>query len=222
MVSRTWIVIPLFNEAPVIGSVIKGLLPVFPNVVCVDDGSTDTSARAAREAGAVVVQHPVNLGQGAALQTGFEYVMNDPEMSCVVTFDADGQHRVTDAADMVRRVQSGEADVVLGSRFLDGRTQIGPLKRLVLRTAALQTRWSTGMHLTDAHNGLRVMNRQVVGSVHLTQNRMAHASELINLLSTLKPRWTEHPVEIIYTEYSKSKGQSLLNSVNIMADLLFR
>ncbi len=222
MVSRTWIVIPLFNEAPIIGSVIKDLLPVFPHVVCIDDGSTDTSARAAREAGAVVVQHPVNLGQGAALQTGFEYVMNDPEMSCVVTFDADGQHRVADAADMVRRVQSGEADVVLGSRFLDGRTKIGPVKRLVLRTAALQTRWSTGMHLTDAHNGLRVMSRQVVGSIHLTQNRMAHASELIDLLSKLKPRWTEHPVEIIYTEYSKSKGQSLLNSVNIMADLLFR
>ncbi|WP_028279465.1 glycosyltransferase family 2 protein [Arthrobacter sp. H5] len=220
--SRTWIVIPLFNEAPIIGSVIKDLLPVFPHVVCIDDGSTDTSARAAREAGAVVVQHPVNLGQGAALQTGFEYVMNDPEMSCVVTFDADGQHRVADAADMVRRVQSGEADVVLGSRFLDGRTKIGPVKRLVLRTAALQTRWSTGMHLTDAHNGLRVMSRQVVGSIHLTQNRMAHASELIDLLSKLKPRWTEHPVEIIYTEYSKSKGQSLLNSVNIMADLLFR
>ncbi len=221
-VSRTWIVIPLFNEAPVIGSVVKDLLPVFPHVVCVDDGSTDTSAEAARAAGAVVVQHPVNLGQGAALQTGFEYVLQDPQMSCVVTFDADGQHRVTDAAEMVRRILSGEADVVLGSRFLDGRTKIGRVKRLVLRTAAVQTRLSTGMHLTDAHNGLRAFSRSVVGNMHLTQNRMAHASELIQVLSAQKPRWTEHPVEIIYTDYSKSKGQSLLNSVNILADLLFR
>lgn len=221
-VSRTWIVIPLFNEAPVIGSVIKDLLPEFPHVVCVDDGSTDTSAQAARAAGAVVVQHPVNLGQGAALQTGFEYVLQDPEMSCVVTFDADGQHRVSDAAAMVARIRSGEADVVLGSRFLDSRTRIGPVKRMVLRTAAVQSRWSTGMPLTDAHNGLRAFNRHVVSNIHLTQNRMAHASELIQILAALKPRWTEHPVEIIYTQYSKSKGQSLLNSVNILADLLFR
>lgn len=220
--SRTWIVIPLFNEAPVIGSVIEGLLETFQNVVCVDDGSTDASASTARVAGAVVVQHPVNLGQGAALQTGFEYALQDPEMSSVVTFDADGQHRVLDAQAMVNRVESGEAEVVLGSRFLDNRTTIGWLKRVVLRTAALQTRWSTGMNLTDAHNGLRVLKRDVVANIHLTQNRMAHASELIQLISALKPDWTEHPVEIRYTEYSKSKGQSLLNSVNIVADLLFR
>lgn len=221
-VSRTWIVIPLYNEAPVIGSVVEDLLGVFPNIVCVDDGSTDSSAAAARTAGAVVVQHPVNLGQGAALQTGFEYAMQDPRMTSVVTFDADGQHRVSDAAAMVRRLESGEADVVLGSRFLDGRTKIGRIKRLVLRTAALQTRFSTGMALTDAHNGLRAFNRNVVANLHLTQNRMAHASELIQVISALQPRWTEHPVEIIYTDYSKAKGQSLLNSVNILADLLFR
>ncbi|MUK01791.1 glycosyltransferase [Vibrio cholerae] len=221
-VSRTWIVIPLFNEAPVIGSVVSDLLESFSNIVCVDDGSTDGSAAVARQAGAVVVQHPVNLGQGAALQTGFEYALQDPDMSSIVTFDADGQHRVSDARAMVRRLESGEADVVLGSRFLDGRTKIGPVKRLVLRTAALQTRLSTGLPLTDAHNGLRAFNRNVVAHLHLTQNRMAHASELIQVIVALKPRWTEHPVEIIYTDYSKAKGQSLLNSVNILADLLFR
>ncbi len=214
--------IPLFNEASIIGSVIEDLLPVFPHVVCVNDGSTDASSEVARAAGAVVVNHPVNLGQGAALQTGLEYALQDPDMTSVVTFDADGQHRVSDAADMVARLESGEADVVLGSRFLDGRTQIGALKRLVLRTAALQTRWSTGMPLTDAHNGLRAFDRGVAQNIHITQNRMAHASELVQMIASMQPRWTEHPVEIIYTDYSKSKGQSLLNSVNIVADLLFR
>ncbi|KNC19607.1 glycosyl transferase [Arthrobacter sp. RIT-PI-e] len=212
----------MFNEAPVIGSVITDLIQVFPHVVCVDDGSTDSSAAAARSAGAVVVQHPVNLGQGAALQTGFEYALQDPAMTSIVTFDADGQHRVSDARAMVERLEADEADVVLGSRFLDGRTKIGRMKRLVLRTAALQTRMTTGMALTDAHNGLRAFNRDVVAHLHLTQNRMAHASELIQIIVALKPRWTEHPVEIIYTDYSKAKGQSLLNSVNIVADLLFR
>ncbi|THJ66084.1 glycosyltransferase family 2 protein [Arthrobacter echini] len=212
----------MFNEAPVIGSVVEELLLTFRHVVCIDDGSTDASASVARAAGATVVQHPVNLGQGAALQTGFEYVLQDPETSSVVTFDADGQHRVADAVAMVRRIESGEADVVLGSRFLDGRTKLGVMKNLVLRMAAAQIRWSTGMNLTDAHNGLRAFDRQVTSNLHLTQNRMAHASELIHVLSVLKPRWTEHPVEIVYTDYSKSKGQPLLNSVNILADLLFR
>ncbi|MEO8219365.1 MAG: glycosyltransferase family 2 protein [Specibacter sp.] len=209
----------MYNEASVVGDVIRGLLPTFPNVVCVDDGSTDGSQAIARQAGAVVVQHPVNLGQGAALQTGLEYALQDSETAVIVTFDADGQHRVVDAQSMAERILSGEADVVLGSRFLDKRTQISPLKRVVLKVAAVQSRLSTGMALTDAHNGLRAFSADTAGKIRLEQNRMAHASELVHQLSVIKPRWVEHPVEIIYTDYSRSKGQSLLNSVNILADL---
>lgn len=212
----------MYNEATVVGSVIEELRRVFPHVVCVDDGSRDGSQEVARAAGAVVVQHPINLGQGAALQTGIEYALQDPGMTSIVTFDADGQHRVVDAQAMVARLESGEADIVLGSRFLDSRTQISKAKRLVLKTAAVQSRLATGMNLTDAHNGLRAMNRSVASKLHLTQNRMAHASELVNQLAVMKPRWVEQPVEIIYTDYSKSKGQSLLNSVNILAELFFR
>ncbi|KAD4060710.1 glycosyltransferase [Arthrobacter yangruifuii] len=212
----------MYNEATVVGSVIEDLRKTFPYVVCVDDGSRDGSQSAARAAGAVVVQHPINLGQGAALQTGIEYALQDPEMTSIVTFDADGQHRVIDAKAMVARIESGEAEIVLGSRFLDDRTKISVQKRIVLKTAAVQSRMATGMNLTDAHNGLRAINREVASKLHLTQNRMAHASELVNQLATIKPRWVEHPVEIIYTDYSKSKGQSLLNSVNILAELFFR
>ncbi|MHA7175544.1 glycosyltransferase family 2 protein [Arthrobacter sp. Sr24] len=220
--SRTWIVIPMYNEATVVGNVIRGLLADFPNVVCIDDGSSDGSQRVAMEAGAKVVQHPINLGQGAALQTGLEYALRDPATTCIITFDADGQHRVEDAKEMEARIVSGEADVVLGSRFLDDRTKLSVAKRLVLRVAAMQSRWSTGMALTDAHNGLRAFSSDTAAQIHLTQNRMAHASELIHQLSEIKPRWVEQPVEIIYTDYSRSKGQSLLNSVNIVADLFFR
>ena len=168
------------------------------------------------------MQHPVNLGQGASLQTGIEYALGDPELDCIITFDADGQHRVIDAQLMAERVKSGEAEIVLGSRFLDKRTKISPAKRLVLRTAAVQSRLATGMALTDAHNGLRAFSPKVARGIHLTQNRMAHASELVHQIAEMKPNWVEHPVEIIYTDYSKAKGQSLLNSVNILADLLFR
>lgn len=202
-----------------IGGVVEELRRRFPYVVCVDDGSTDGSQKAAQDAGAVVLQHPINLGQGAALQTGFEYVLQDPELGCVVTFDADGQHRVQDAAEMVERVYKDEADIVLGSRFLDDRTTLSRAKRVVLRVAALQQRISTGLQLTDAHNGLRAMSPGVVAALDLKQNRMAHASELMHQIAKIKPRYVEHPVQIIYTDYSKAKGQSLLNSVNIVFEL---
>ena len=213
---------PVYNEAEVVGGVVENLRRTFPHVVCVDDGSADDSARICREAGAVVVTHPINMGQGAALQTGFEYALQDPGMDCVVTFDSDGQHRVVDAFDMVQRIRGGEADVVLGSRFLDNRTRISSLKRLVLRTAAFVSKLTSGMNLSDAHNGLRAINRATLARIHLKQNRMAHASEIVNQLAEIRPHWVEHPVEIIYTDYSKGKGQSLLNGVNILTELFVK
>lgn len=221
-VTQTWIVIPMYNEATVVGQVIEDLLPVFPNVVCVDDGSTDGSQEIARNAGAVVVQHPINLGQGAALQTGIEYALQDPDLACIVTFDADGQHRVVDAKEMAERILSDEADIVLGSRFLDDRTNLSKAKRVVLKTAALQLKMTTGLNLSDAHNGLRAVSAAAAANIHLTQNRMAHASELVHQIAAMKVRLVEHPVEIIYTDYSKAKGQSLLNAINIVAELFFR
>lgn len=220
--SRTWVVIPMFNEGSVIGDVVREVRGVFPHVVCVDDGSADESAAAAEAAGAVVVRHPINLGQGAALQTGFDYALSDPAMTEVVTFDADGQHQLADAAAMVERLRRDDLDVVIGSRFLDDRTEVARLRRVILRTAALYTRWTSGMALTDAHNGLRVLDRGLLERVRLRQNRMAHASELVDKIGRAKVRWAEHPTHIIYSDYSKAKGQSLLNSVNILFELIFR
>lgn len=219
---RTWAVIPMYNEGTVIGTVVRDLRTRIPHVVCVDDGSSDGSAEAARAAGAVVLEHPINLGQGAALQTGFDFALTDPEMTEVVTFDADGQHVVDDAVGMVEKLRAEQLDVVIGSRFLDDRTTMTGLRRLVLRTAAAYTRATTGMALTDAHNGLRVLDRELLASIRIRQNGMAHASELIDLIAERKARWAEFPTHIVYTEYSKQKGQSLLNSVNILVDIIFR
>jgi glycosyltransferase involved in cell wall biosynthesis len=218
----TWLVVPLFNEEEVIGDVVSGALTVFPNIVCVDDGSSDGSAGRAAAAGARVVRHPINLGQGAALQTGLEYALTDPGARCFVTFDSDGQHQVSDAAAMVRRLREAEVDVVLGSRFLDGRTHLGVPRKLVLKTAVAYSHLTTGLHLTDAHNGLRAFNRRVAEELEVTQNRMAHASEIVTRIRKNGYRWVEHPVHILYTDYSRAKGQSLLNSVNIATELLLR
>lgn len=217
-----WLVVPLFNEEQVIGEVVSAARATFPHIVCVDDGSKDASARAAAQAGAVVVRHPVNLGQGAALQTGFEYALGVPSMRWVVTFDADGQHQVSDVVEMVEKARAEDLDVVFGSRFLDDRTEAGFLKGLVLKAAVGYTNLTTGTRLTDAHNGLRVISRDVVAQLEITQNRMAHASELVAQIGDLDIRYAESPVHILYTDYSRAKGQSLWNAVNILADLILR
>lgn len=219
---RTWVVIPMFNEGTVVGDVVRQVRETFPDVVCVDDGSRDESVAAARAAGAVVIEHPINMGQGAALQTGFAYALSDPLMTEVVTFDADGQHQVADARGMVEKLRDEQLDVVIGSRFLDDRTQMAGLRRVVLKLAAAYTRATTGMPLTDAHNGLRVISRGLLERITIRQNRMAHASELIDQIGRARVRWAEFPTHVIYSEYSKAKGQSLLNSVNILFELIFR
>lgn len=217
---EAWLVIPLYNEAPVIGDVVAEARRTFPHVVCVDDGSQDDSAAQAELAGAVVVRHAINLGQGAALQTGLEYVLGQTRGRYVVTFDADGQHDVADAAAMVGLAEEEDLAVVFGSRFLDERTKPGFAKRAVLKTAVWVTNRSTGLHLTDAHNGLRVIRRDAAEQVHLRQNRMAHASEIVTQLGRTGLPWQEFPVHIRYTEYSRAKGQPLLNAINILVDLL--
>jgi glycosyltransferase involved in cell wall biosynthesis len=222
-----WLVVPLYNEAAVIADVVGQARSVFPNIVCVDDGSRDSSADRAERAGAAVVRHPVNLGQGAALQTGFEYALGDPAMRYVVTYDADGQHQLHDVEVMLDRIRQGDVRVVFGSRFLDERTEASALKKLVLRAAVAYTNVTTGTRLTDAHNGLRALDREVVSRLDITQNRMAHASEIVSQIGSMRfggerVRYAEEPVHILYTDYSRAKGQSLWNAVNILAELIWR
>lgn len=217
-----WLVVPLYNEGAVIEDVVRAARRTFPHVVCVDDASTDDSAARAEAAGAVVVRHPFNLGQGAALQTGMRYVLEATDAAYLVTFDADGQHRVEDAAAMVRRAREEDLAVVFGSRFLDDRTRPGLLKKLVLKAAVFLTNQQTGMRLTDAHNGLRVLRRDAATHLDLRQNRMAHATEIVLQLGRTGLPWAEHPVHVLYTDYSKAKGQSLINSVNILVDTLLK
>lgn len=218
----SWLVVPLYNEATVIGQVIDDAKGTFANIVCVDDGSSDGSAAIARKHGARVIEHPFNLGQGAALQTGMEFVRRQTNARYIVTFDADGQHSVADAAAMVDRARADDLAIIFGSRFLDDATQVGWSKKLVLKTAAAVTKQRTGLDLTDAHNGLRLLRRDALQQVVLRQDGMAHASEIVSQLACTGLPWAEMPVHIAYTDYSKAKGQSLLNSVNILVDLVMR
>ena len=218
-----WIVVPAFNEATVIGEVIAELRSVFDHVVCVDDGSTDGTGEIALRAGAHLLRHPINMGQGAALQTGVEYARKQPEAKVFATFDADGQHRIKDVAAMIDRLAAGDVDVVIGTRFGRHDGSRPPLlKRIVLQTAARLSRRGRRLGLTDTNNGLRVFSKTVADGLNITMSGMSHANEIIMMIAENNWRVVEVPVEVLYTEYSKSKGQPLLNGVNIIFDGILR
>ncbi|WP_448851706.1 glycosyltransferase family 2 protein [Corynebacterium sp. 335C] len=219
--SDVWLIVPCFNEGQVIGDVLADALRTFPNIVAVDDGSADDSAERIHAAGAHLVRHPVNLGQGAALQTGVEYARAQPGAEYFVTFDADGQHQVKDVLAMVARLREEPIDIVVGTRFGRPRSeddQVPLIKRIVLRTVVALSPKTRRLGLTDAHNGLRAFNRTVADQLQLRMNGMSHASEFVDLMASRGWRVAEQPVDILYTEYSMSKGQSLINGVNILAD----
>jgi glycosyltransferase involved in cell wall biosynthesis len=214
-----WVVVPAYNEETVLLTVLTDLLSVCPQVVVVDDGSTDDTASVAVSAGATVVRHPINLGQGAALQTGIDYALSR-QADYIVTFDADGQHDPGDIAALLDTVRRPDVDVALGSRFLGHASGMSRGRRLLLKAAALFTVLTTGMRLTDAHNGFRAISAEAARKIYFTQNGMAHASELLNQIKARGMRWMEVPVHIRYTPYSKGKGQTTLDGINIVLDLL--
>ena len=215
------VVIAAHNEAAAIARVVFGAKRAGYSALVVDDGSGDASAEIARAAGAAVVKHPFNLGQGAALQTGIEYALAG-DAQIIVTFDADGQHRVSDISRLTDALVREHADFALGSRFLGQAPNLPPLRRLLLKAATAFTRLTTGLQLTDTHNGLRVMTRRGAAAIRLRQNRMAHASEFLVQIASSGLPCVERPCTIEYTAYSLAKGQRVRDAVLILLDLFAR
>jgi polyprenyl-phospho-N-acetylgalactosaminyl synthase len=214
------VAVPALNEAATISRVVNELLAQDYECVVVDDGSSDETAAIARRAGAIVIRHPITLGQGAALQTGIEWALARGA-DCIITFDADGQHRVADVSALVESLREYDADFALGSRFLGSApVNMPPLRRLLLRGAIWFTRLETGLHVTDTHNGLRAMTRRGAMAMRLRQNGMAHASEILGLIARSGLPWTEVPVTIEYTPATLHKGQKNGDFISILVDLL--
>jgi polyprenyl-phospho-N-acetylgalactosaminyl synthase len=218
---QIYVVIPAYNEGSVISRVVADVRRAGYAVVVVDDASSDATTHLARAAGAMVIKHPFNLGQGAALQTGIDYALAQ-RAHVIVTFDADGQHRVSDISRLTDALEQERADFALGSRFLGQAPNLPPLRRLLLHSATVFTRLTTGLEVTDTHNGLRAMTRRGAAAIRLRQNRMAHASEWLAQIAASRLRYAERPVTIEYTTYSLAKGQSLGDAVLILLDLFAR
>jgi polyprenyl-phospho-N-acetylgalactosaminyl synthase len=220
-VGGVYIVVPAFNEAGAVYDVVCSIRARFPDVVVVDDGSRDATSSEARRAGAVVLRHVINRGQGAAIQTGIDYaLMRGAEV--IVTFDADGQHRVADVERLVHALDEDEAEIAIGSRFLGSHSNVPAFRRLILRVATVFMRLTSGVKLTDAHNGLRALRRSAAERIHLSIDGMAHASEIVDQIRENRIRVTEVPVIIEYSEYSMSKGQSSTAAFRIAFDYLMK
>jgi polyprenyl-phospho-N-acetylgalactosaminyl synthase len=215
----TWVVVPAFNEAENLPRTLAALGGRYPNIVVVDDGSTDETSDLALRHDVWLLHHIVNCGQGAALQTGVDFALHHGA-SIVVTFDADGQHCVDDIDALVRPIRDECADVCLGSRFLGQAVGIPWTRWAVLKLGIAVTRRFSRINVTDTHNGLRAFSRRAAQQIRITENGMAHASEILDLISRLGLRFCEVPVTIRYTTESLRKGQNSWNSVRILGHLL--
>ncbi|MFA5047536.1 MAG: glycosyltransferase family 2 protein [Patescibacteria group bacterium] len=221
---ETLVIIPAKNESQKIVEVIgevKTAIGSAGDVLVVDDGSTDNTFEVARLAGAITLRHLINRGQGAALRTGISYALKQ-NYNQVVFFDADGQMRAEEIPLMLERLKAGDLQVVLGSRFL-GKIVDMPLSKLItLKLALLFTRLTSGLKLTDTHNGFQAWTRVALQKLALRQDRQAYASELLSEIKKNNLRYQELPVTIIYSDYSKQKGQSIFNAFNIVWDLFIK
>ena len=223
LIMNIYIIIPAYNEDKTIGGVISGIRSNYPDykVVVVDDGSNDNTYQQTLAAGVKVLSHLINRGQGAAIGTGIKYALAKGA-EIIITFDADGQHQVADLSKIIRPIIENQAAVVLGSRFLSGTNQIPLLRKIILKLGVIFTRIISGVKLTDAHNGLRAFGRKAAERINITQDRMAHSSEIIEEIKKNKLNFIEVPVTVNYTKYSLQKGQTAFDSLKIVKDILIK
>ncbi|MCD4670793.1 MAG: glycosyltransferase family 2 protein [Actinomycetia bacterium] len=219
---KVYIVVPAYNEEKCIDGAIKDLRNYgYNNIIVVDDGSDDRTGKIAEDNRAIVLSHPINLGQGSSLQTGLDYaLMSGAEI--IVTFDSDGQHMAGDIADLLAPLADDKAEVALGSRFLNKKSNTPWTKRIILKGGAFILFLMYGIMLTDTHNGLRAFTAAAAAKMKLESHGMEHASEIIEKIKLEKLRYLEVPVTIRYTGYSIKKGQRISNGLNILFKMLAR
>ena len=217
-----FIIIAAFNEGKSIIKVIKNLKSHgYSNIVVVDDGSHDDTFDAALSQDVYVLRHIINRGQGASLKTGIDFALKQGA-DIIVTFDADGLHRVEDLKAMIAPVRGGQCDITLGSRFLKP-VDMPLFRRLTLKIAILVVLIFYGAKMTDAHNGFRAMNRKAAKMINITSDRMEHASQIVEEIHAKKIRYKEIPVTILYADYRMTHGHgSFFQGVSVFWRMFVR
>ena len=210
-----WVVIPAYNEERNIANVLREVLSYTKNIIVVDDFSRDRTQEIVKEFPVHLLAHKINRGQGAALQTGNEYALKK-RAEYIVHFDGDGQMQVKDIPALLEPLQKGEADITFGSRYLGSVNHVPKTKQLFIHTPARVVNWVlTGLWLSDAHCGFRALSKNAATVISITQDRMAHATEIPDQVRRHSLRYREVPVEVLYHEY----GQKLSGAFRILKDI---
>ncbi len=219
MISNVHILIPVYNEESKISEVILELKQYFKNIVVVNDGSSDSTHDILKQLDVIVINHLLNLGQGAAISTGINFIKNLKHTDALITFDADGQHSARDAIAFAREIITCKEGIIFGSRFLKHKMNIPPLKRFALTIVTFMTNKLTKMNLTDSHNGLKAFKLESIKDMQIDIDGFAFESEIISIVSKNNISYKEMPTNTIYTEYSKNKGQKLRNGLIVLEDI---
>jgi len=220
------VILPAYNEDKIIGKVISQLkkdikdLKINKQIIVVNDGSSDNTAKIAEKYGALVLTHRINRGLGAALQTGIEYARRN-NFDYAVTFDSDGQHDSQDIVKVLHALAKG-FDIVVGSRFLNKDNKIPFTRKIILKFANFVTFLFFGIWTSDSQSGFRGFSRKAIEKINLSTNNMEVSSEFYAEVKKHKLKFTEAPIKIRYTKYSLSKGQQNLNSFNVMLKLIYK
>jgi glycosyltransferase involved in cell wall biosynthesis len=221
---KLFIILPAFNEAPVIGQVLAGVkkelkkINLKSEIVVIDDASWDKTAKVAKEKGATVLTHFINRGLGGALATGMEYARKN-KAEIVLTMDSDGQHDPEDLKKVIKPILSQKADIVIGVREIK---KMPFDRKIITLVSSLITYLFFGIYCSDTQSGFRVFNQKALKKIQIKTQRMEVSSEFFGEIKKNKLKFVEVPVRVIYTPYSRAKGQSNLNAFKILLKLILR
>ena len=215
---KVFCVIPAYNEAKTITKVVGEVKPLVDEVIVVNDNSQDQTSTLAQMAGATVINHVLNRGQGAALQTGDDYAL-ERGADIIVHFDADDQFLAAEIKDLVAPIENQEADIVFGSRFLQKKSNLPWAKKnLIMPLARIFNKILFGINLTDPQSGFRALSRQAAAEIRIENDGMAHCNEILIKAFKNKYRIKEVPITVIYHEF----GQRFGHSFRIIKDLIYK
>ena len=208
--------IPAYNEEKNIAKIITKLKKITDSIIVCDDGSSDMTSEIAKNLGVIVISHKKNMGYGAAIRTIFEKSA-EIGSDILVTFDADGQHRIEDVSRVLHPLENSEADIVIGSRFLGKQSNVPNYRKLGIKVITQVTNSSIKTKLTDSQSGFRAYSKQVLSKISLSEIGMGISTEILIKASSKGLRITEVPITILYsgdtsTHNPVSHGTSVLFS----------